>query len=121
MTTARRPRVLFVCARNRRRSLTAEHLFRDDPRVEVRSAGLRGDANRRIRESDLRWADAVYVMERSHQRQLAELFPSADLPRTEVLDIPDDFEYMDATLQEMLKLTLDPEFDVLAAQSRDAL
>lgn len=32
-------RVLFVCSRNRRRSPTAEHVFRNVPGIETASAG----------------------------------------------------------------------------------
>jgi predicted protein tyrosine phosphatase len=100
---------------NKRRSLTAEHIYRNDPRLEVRSAGLRAEAKRRVTENDLQWADAVFVMERKHQTWLATQFANLELPRIDVLDIPDDYEYMDPALQEMLRLTLDPEIDVLLA------
>lgn len=40
----RRLRVLFVCAMNKQRSLTAEQLYRNDTRLEVRSAGVRSEA-----------------------------------------------------------------------------
>jgi predicted protein tyrosine phosphatase len=107
-----RMKVLFLCAMNRRRSLTAEHLYRNDPRIEVRSAGLRTDARRRATESDLAWADVVFVMERAHLRRLREDFPDLDLPPVEVLDIPDDFEYMEPALQEVLRLTVEPDLVV---------
>jgi len=35
-----RPRILFVCGRNKWRSPTAATVYRDDQRVEVRSAGI---------------------------------------------------------------------------------
>ena len=41
-----RLRVLFVCAMNRWRSPTAEAMYRNDPRVAVRSAGVRQGARR---------------------------------------------------------------------------
>jgi len=108
-----RLRILFVCAMNKKRSATAEYMYRNDPRLEVRSAGVRPDANRRVGEADLRWADVVFAMEREHKQRLAKDFQRCELPRVEVLDIPDDYEYMDAQLQEMLRLTLDPEIDSL--------
>ena len=36
-----RLKVLFVCAMNKQRSVTAERIYRNDARVEVRSAGVR--------------------------------------------------------------------------------
>src|SRR5881628_2566882 len=58
----RRLRILFVCAMNKQRSVTAECLYRKDARLDVRSAGVRSEANRRVSEDDLRWADVVFVM-----------------------------------------------------------
>lgn len=105
--------VLFVCAMNRQRSVTAERLYRNDPRLEVRSAGVREGANRRISAEDLRWAGVVFVMERDQKTWITERFAGRDLPRIEVLDIPDEYLCMDPRLQEILRLMLDPEFDVL--------
>ena len=105
----RRLKVLFVCAMNKQRSATAEQIYRNDPRLDVRSAGVRSDANRRVSEGDLKWADIVYVMEREQQRWIRTRFEELELPEIDVLDIPDDFEYMDPELQQMLKQLLDPD------------
>ncbi len=109
--------VLFVCALNKRRSVTAERIYRDDPRVEVRSAGVRSEAPRRVSEKDLRWADVVFAMERQQRSRILEEFAAAELPPIDVLDIPDDFECMDLDLQQVLRAMLDPEIDA----RRDAL
>ncbi len=100
---------------NKQRSLTAEHLYRNDARIEVRSAGVRSEAKRRVSEADLRWADVVYAMEPDHKRWIQTRFEELALPPIEVLDIPDDYDYMAADLQEILRLTLDPEIASLAA------
>ena len=110
-----RLKILFVCAMNKQRSATAERIYRNDPRVEVRSAGVRADANRRVSEADLRWADIVFAMEPDHKRRIARQFEGRELPRIDVLEIPDDFEFMDPALQEALHLMLDPEIDRLLA------
>jgi protein-tyrosine phosphatase len=109
----KRLRVLFVCAMNKQRSVTAERIYQKDARVEVRSAGVRADANRRVSEADLHWADIVFAMEREHKAWLSTRFEHLDLPPIEVLDIPDDYECMDPQLQEILRLMLDPEIDAL--------
>ena len=96
---------------NKQRSVTAERLYCRDPRLEVRSAGVRSEALRRVSEGDLQWADVVFVMEREHKQWIATRFEGLDLPPIEVLDIPDDYECMDPQLQEILRMTLDPEFD----------
>lgn len=112
-------RVLFICAMNLRRSLTAEHLYRRDPRVEVRSAGLRDGAKRRVSAKDVEWAEVVYVMEREHKTTLRERFPGVEFPDIEVLDVPDDFEYMDDALKEMLRGTLEPDIAARTSVIRD--
>ncbi len=58
-----RPNILVICGRNKRRSRTAEHIFKNDPRFNIRSAGLSPKSDRKISESDLHWADLVFVME----------------------------------------------------------
>jgi predicted protein tyrosine phosphatase len=98
---------------NKQRSVTAEHLYCKDARLEVRSGGVRSDANRRVSEEDLRWADVVFAMEREHKVWLAKRFEGLELPPIDVLDIPDEYEYMDPHLQEILRMTLDPEIDAL--------
>src|SRR5690242_18015092 len=105
---------------NKQRSITAEHLYRTDARLEVRSAGVRSDAARRVSEADLHWADVVFCMEREHELWIATRFESLDLPTIEVLDILDEYECMDPQLQESLRLTLDPEFDALLSSRETA-
>jgi predicted protein tyrosine phosphatase len=112
---ARRLRVLFVCARNKQRSVTAERLYRNDARLEVRSGGVRSDANRRISEADVQWADVVFVMEHEHKVWLSTRFAALKLPRIDVLDIADEFECMEPRLQEILRLTVGPELEALIA------
>ena len=112
------PIIGFTLAMNKKRSVTAEKIYRNDARLEVRSAGVRTDANRRVRESDLLWADVVFVMERSHQVWIKTRFEGVALPRIDVLDIPDEFELMDEQLQEMLRMLLDPEIDFILASKK---
>ena len=115
---SRRLRVLFVCAMNKQRSVTAERVYRNDARLEVRSAGVRSEAKRRVSEDDLKWADVVFAMESEHKLWLSMRFEDLELPKIEVLDIPDEYECMDPELQEILRLTLDPEIDALLASRR---
>jgi protein-tyrosine phosphatase len=103
----------MVCAMNKQRSVTAERLYRNHPMLEVRSAGVRAGALRRVSESDLKWAEVVFVMEREHKLWITTRFEGLDLPAIEVLDIPDEFEVMDPALQEMLRSLLDPEIEHL--------
>jgi len=106
-------KVLFVCSRNRIRSLTAEHLFAKVPGLQVRSAGTEADARVRVNAGHLGWADLIVVMERRHRERLAQRFASKlEKKRVVCLDIPDDYEYMDeelvATLRARLAEHLEP-------------
>ncbi|MBX7210226.1 MAG: phosphotyrosine protein phosphatase [Verrucomicrobiaceae bacterium] len=97
-------RLLFICSRNHWRSPTAEAVYRDDPRFEVRSAGVSASARRRVTQKMLRRADLVLVMEHEHkQRLLAEFSEAAGVVRIEVLDIPDEYGFMDPELVELIR------------------
>lgn len=106
-------RVLFVCALNQWRSPTAELLYRNDPRLEVRSAGVRAEAKRRISEADMAWADVIFVMDRKQKSWIEERFRDVGVPRIQVLDITDGLIYMDPELQRLLRLAIDPEIEAL--------
>lgn len=98
-----KPNILFVCSKNKRRSRTAEHIFKNEQRFNVRSAGLSQKSDRKISENDIHWADLILVMENEHRSKLRELYNHLELPKTVVLDIPDDYEFMDDELIELLK------------------
>ncbi len=96
--------LLFVCTKNQWRSLTAEHLYRNNPLYQVRSAGTASDARRRIDSSDIKWADLIFVMEKKHQEILQNKFPNElQGKRIVCLNIPDEYVYMDEELVQMLK------------------
>jgi predicted protein tyrosine phosphatase len=99
---------LFVCSRNQWRSPTAERVFRDDPRLSVRSCGLSPRARRRLRADDLLWADVVFVMEAKHRARLVGRFRE-ELGETplHVLDIPDEYPFMAPELVSLLRERVD--------------
>jgi predicted protein tyrosine phosphatase/2'-5' RNA ligase len=100
----RKLNVLFVCSRNQWRSPTAERMWRKSPSMNVRSAGTSASARRVVSSRDLEWADVVFVMEPRHREVLRERFQSARRDvRIEVLDIPDQYEFMDGDLVELLR------------------
>jgi predicted protein tyrosine phosphatase len=101
--------VLFICSRNQWRSPTAEHLFRRHPALAVRSAGTSASARRRVSAQDLAWADCVLVMEPRHKaRLLADHAEAMQGKRVEVLDIPDDYRYLDPDLVALLEAVVPP-------------
>ncbi|MEO1671457.1 MAG: protein tyrosine phosphatase, partial [Cyanobacteria bacterium J06631_2] len=95
--------LLFVCSKNKWRSPTAETLYRHDPRVAVRSAGISSSAKKKISAQDLNWADLILVMENKHKKAIAKQYRQLDLPNILVLDIPDDYQYMSAELIDMIQ------------------
>ena len=99
---SRRPNILVVCGRNKRRSPTAEHLFKNDQRLCIRSAGTSESSRRRVTEADLGWADLVLAMEAKHAARLRRQFAHIQLPPMRSLDIPDDFEFMSPELVGLL-------------------
>ena len=95
--------VLFICGKNRLRSPTAEHVFADWPGIETASAGLNNDADNHVGPDLLRWADLIFVMERSHRSKLSSKFKSHIGSKDVVcLDIPDNYEYMAPELVDLL-------------------
>jgi protein-tyrosine phosphatase len=97
-----KPNIPVVCERNKRRSRTAEHGFKNDPGFNIRSAGLSPKSGRKISESDLNWANLAFAMENDQRTKISELYGHLDLPIVEVLNIPVDSCLMDAGLIELL-------------------
>ncbi len=104
-------KILFLCSQNKLRSPTAETIFADTPGIEVDSAGLNHDAEVPLSPEQLEWADTILVMEKTHQNRLTRHFGTyLKGKRIAVLDIPDDFEYMDSKLISLLLLKCAPYF-----------
>ena len=95
--------LLFICSRNQWRSPTAERIWSKHPGLSVRSAGTSSKARKTVSHTDITWADIIFTMEKKHKNQLLAQFPEIrNLKRIEVLDIPDDYQYMDDELVELL-------------------
>jgi predicted protein tyrosine phosphatase len=98
-----KPNILIVCGRNKRRSRTAEYIFKNDSRFNIRSAGLSEKSERLLSEKDVVWSDLILAMEDKHRARIRELYRDLNLPHIEVLDISDDYEYLDQALIELLE------------------
>ena len=97
--------VLFICSRNQWRSPTAEQLYRKHPMLAVRSAGTSPNARRTVSPDDVIWASVILVMEEKHKSRLKAQFGRLlDGRAVHVLDIPDDYKYMDPELVEQLEM-----------------
>jgi len=72
--------------------------------VEAISAGTNNDATTPISADLMEWADVVFCMEKIHRNKLTSKFKSEfKTKRLVVLDIPDNYEYMDPELVKILK------------------
>jgi len=101
--------LLFLCARNRLRSSTAERIFASHPGVETASAGLAPDAEEPVTPDHLDWADVIFVMERAHRAKLQRRFgPHLKGKRVICLDIPDDYDFMQPELVALLEKRVGP-------------
>ncbi|MBN3804933.1 phosphotyrosine protein phosphatase [Paraburkholderia sp. Ac-20336] len=97
-------RALFVCGKNRLRSPTAEQVFASWPGVETDSAGLAADADVLLSPEQLRWADVVFVMEKTHRARLAAKFRAClNGKKVVCLDIPDHYALMQPELVALLE------------------
>jgi predicted protein tyrosine phosphatase len=95
--------VLFICSQNRLRSPTAEQVFSNWPGIDVSSAGLNHYAENPVTPELLIWADLIFVMERAHRNRLSKKFrPYLNGKRIVCLDIPDDYDFMDPVLVQLL-------------------
>ena len=91
--------LLFICSRNQWRSPTAENLWRKHPNYNARSAGTSPRAKRTVNAGDIQWADRIFVMEQKHKNRLrAEFTRLLDHKLIDVLNIPDEYQYMDPEL-----------------------
>ncbi|MBD2412446.1 phosphotyrosine protein phosphatase [Nostoc calcicola FACHB-389] len=97
-------KLLFLCSQNRLRSPTAEAVFSEYEGFETDSAGLDRYAEVPVSIEALVWADIIFVMEKSHKTKLSKNFqPFLKDKKIICLDIPDEYEYMEPALIELLK------------------
>ncbi|QBH96998.1 phosphotyrosine protein phosphatase [Limnobaculum zhutongyuii] len=96
--------VLFICSRNQWRSPTAEQVWRRHPELSVKSAGTSRNARKPLTPALLQWADVICVMEQKHKNRIvAEYQRLIEHKTIHVLDIPDDYKYMDPELVRLLE------------------
>jgi predicted protein tyrosine phosphatase len=120
-SAARLIRVLFLCHYNRKRSATAERVFAKDPSLDVRSAGTSDEAMVQVNQRMLEWADIVFIMDEDQRADLARLFPGlAAASRAVMLQIKDDYHFLDPELVKLLQERVTPHLDRLRAQPPEA-
>lgn len=104
--------ILFICSKNQWRSPTAERVFKDYPNIYTRSAGTSRQARHAVSSRDIAWADLIFVMEYHHKDYLKQHFRQDIRGKSIiVLDITDDYQYMNDELIALLKLSVEPYFN----------
>jgi len=97
--------ILFICSRNQWRSPTAEKVYSKDPHVHARSAGTSPKA-RNVK--DITWAELIFVMEHKHKDRLKATYSKLlQYKKVIVLDIPDEYQYMDEELVELIEASVE--------------
>ncbi len=87
--------LLFICSRNKKRSLTAEHHFAERGDWNVASAGFNKDSATPVTPELLEWADVIFVMEPDHRSKLSRNYRDyLNRQRVICLNIADKYEYM---------------------------
>ena len=100
--------ILFVCSRNNWRSPTAESIYKGRQDHQVKSAGTEPSAKIKVSARDILWADLIFAMEKKHKQRLLDKFPNeTEHKKIIILDIEDEYTYMDKELIEMIKLSVD--------------
>lgn len=101
--------LLFICSKNQWRSPTAEKIFSRYPGLSVRSRGTSRRAVRTVAQADIQWADQIFVMEKKHKQRLQADYPGASrYTPIHVLEIPDDYRFMDPELIGILQDSVTP-------------
>ncbi len=104
--------ILFICSRNIWRSPTAEVIYKDRQDINVRSAGTEPSARIKVTAKLIDWADTIFVMEKKHKQRLKEKFPENTTDKSIfILDIPDEYKFMDEELIESIKISVSPYLD----------
>jgi predicted protein tyrosine phosphatase len=99
--------ILFVCSKNKWRSRTAETIFKNSQNHTVKSAGTSRNARVKLNENHLIQADLIFVMEEKHSQIIKQKFRlNAFNDKVIVLDIPDNYKYMDEDLILSLKASV---------------
>jgi predicted protein tyrosine phosphatase len=102
-------RALFICSQNRLRSPTAEEVFSRYPGVECQSAGVHQSANVPLDPELIAWAEIIFVMERAHRNKVAKKFRQhLNGKRLIVLNIPDEYEFLEPSLVRLLEAKVAP-------------
>lgn len=90
------------------RSCTAEKVYRRQG-YSVKSAGTEITARVTLSNKIILWSDLIFVMEEKHKVIINTLFSDVAVNKNIiVLNIPDDYFYMEQELVDMIKVKVAP-------------
>ena len=105
----KKQKILFVCAANIDRSPTGEHIYMNNPGLEVKSAGTAYYARQPVTDELVQWADVIFCMEDWQKKWIESVFSKIIAEKTIInLDIPDVYRRDDPALVKMIKERVDP-------------
>ena len=112
--------ILFICSRNKWRSPTAETIYKNHNELFVKSAGTEPSARTRVNSKLIDWADVIFVMEKHHKQRVQENYRDhLSVKRIIILDIPDEYQYMDEELISLIQLSVSPYLPCLVLKKVD--
>ena len=80
----------------------------------MRSAGTSASARKTVNAKDILCADIIFVMEEKHKSRLkAEFTKLVKYKDIQVLDIPDEYQYMNEELVEIMKQSVGSYFGLI--------
>jgi len=101
-------KILFICSTNTERSPTAEHIYKNHPALEVKSAGVSMNARQPVTKALLKWADAVLCMEDRHKQIIMRDYKDLISGKTiDSLDIGIDYRHFHSDLVRILNIKVD--------------
>ena len=104
-----RKRVLFVCTQNKVRSLTAEHLYRGRPDLDVKSCGTATFAKNQLTAELMNWAEVVFYFDDSQIEVIEKCFSKEAQEKPVIcLGLADVFTYKSDALVVKLVTKLEP-------------
>lgn len=104
--------ILFVCSRNRWRSPTGEAIYKTSQEHIAKSAGTEPSARIKLTAKLIAWADIIFAMEKRHKQRMMENFASeTEGKEIIVLNIPDEYQFMEEELVESIRSSVSPYLD----------
>jgi len=104
----KKTKLLFICSGNFDRSPTAADIFKNSRVYEAKSAGTHANAEVKVSQELLDWADMIFVMSERDDKHLSFLKSNFHITGKQVYDlgIPDEYSRSDPKLISLLRAKL---------------